>query len=78
MSFSWSGLVLIFSYSGFMASVTYYIDLPRNIHREVPSAAKRRIIQTAIRDGEIGVPWYIAPVVWIPVSMLTTIWYFAN
>ena len=73
MSFSWSGLVLIFSYSCFMASITYYIDLPRNIHREVPSTARKRTIQRAIQDGEKGIPWYVAPILWIPVSMLATI-----
>jgi len=38
--------------------------------------ARQQAIENSIRQSAIAISWYAAPVLWIPVVMLLTIWFF--
>ena len=75
---AWKDLALSLVQSCFVASLVCYFSSGRGIDGEVPDEVRDRAIDRVVRASQKGIPWYIAPVVWVPVSMLSIIWYFAG
>lgn len=65
-------IALIASAIGAVSSVGAF----RQDYNEIKPEVRDRAIERSKRQSEAGIPWYAAPVFWIPVVMLLTIWYF--
>ena len=73
----WQDLFPVIAQFVAIVSIILYFNRRGNFEDEVASETRDKMNQKAIRASGKGVPWYVAPVLWIPVSMLATIWYFA-
>jgi len=55
-----------------------YLNRGPDLRRDVPVEVRQRMTEKSIQASQSGIPWYIAPVLWIPISMLSLIWYFSS
>lgn len=47
----------------------------RNNHNQITLEKRDQALERSIRQSSTGIPWYVAPVLWIPTLMLLVIWY---
>ena len=73
---AWKDLAILLIQSCFIASIVCYFNSGRGKDGEVPSEIRDRVTERSTQARRKGIPWYIAPVVWVPISMLSVIWYF--
>ena len=74
----WKDLAISLIQACFVASLICYFNSGRGSNGEVPDELRARMAERSIQASQIGIPWYISPVLWIPVWMLSLIWYFAG
>jgi len=72
----WKDLAISLIQSCFVASLITYFNAGRGANGEVPSAIRDRAVDKSAQARQRGIPWYTAPVLWVPISMLSIIWYF--
>jgi len=74
----WKDLLVSLMQCCFVASLICYFNADRGTNGEVPREIRDRTADRSARASQKGIPWYIAPVLWVPVSMLSAIWYFSG
>ena len=74
----WKDLAISFIQSCFVASFICYFTSGRGPNGEVPAEIREQMAERSILASQRGIPWYIAPALWVPVWMLSLIWYFAG
>ena len=72
----WKDLVVSLVQCCFVASLVCYFSAGRVTESGVSREIRDRAADRAALASHKGIPWYIAPVFWVPISMLSIIWYF--
>ena len=65
-------IVLFSSVTGALSAVASYWSARNTANPQ----ARENSIARSHRQIEEGIPWYAAPVLWVPLVMLVAIWYF--